>query len=264
MSTVCSTKNTTVGTSTSCSATCDPRRAVRCGILSWRRILGTSITCSATKSSDMSVIFRTSTTGSPHAAQEHRGSAPGARNPRSVPLRAAPVPEAPAALPGCQAASFFGVFFDVELEEPLGRRGFCRCGPGGSRLVLGTLFAACILQDEWCVAVATAMRMDCCSCRHHERILRCLRRRAAPELWNRPVSSSITSTAQKKGSPTCLSLVVGCLLFWTRTFSRSLCQQLLRIYFNFCHLLASFTPGDSGPRRHTVKTACHRGLSHKK
>ena len=79
---------------------------MRCGILHRRATLGTSITCLAKTGNDVSMIFRTSTNWSTFAAREHRGSAQGARSPRSVPLRvAAPVPEAPAALPGWQAAS---------------------------------------------------------------------------------------------------------------------------------------------------------------
>ena len=31
-------------------------------------------------------------------------------------------------------------------------------------------------REEWCNAVARAAAIDCCSCRHHERSRRCLRR----------------------------------------------------------------------------------------
>ena len=37
-------------------------------------------------------------------------------------------------------------------------------------------FAVCTLPDEWCITVARAAAIDCCSCRHHERSRRCLRR----------------------------------------------------------------------------------------
>ena len=61
MSTFCSTKTGTVGTSTNCSASCRSRIGVRGGMLSWlKKILGTSITCSTT-GSIVSKILRTST-----------------------------------------------------------------------------------------------------------------------------------------------------------------------------------------------------------
>ena len=33
----------------------------------------------------------------------------------------------------------------------------------------GAPFAVCTLPDEWCITVARAAAIDCCSCRHHER-----------------------------------------------------------------------------------------------
>ena len=210
MSTVCSTKNTTVGTSTSYSATCDPRTSVRCGILSWRMVLGTSITCSATKSSDMSVIFRTSTTGPPYAAQEHRGSAPGARNPRSVPLAGRPRPP-------------LGVFLVVQLEERLGTTGFCRRGawyfvscPSSLALVAvvllcGAPYSACTLPYEWCIAVATVMRTVCCSCL------------SVAEQLPRALRQTHPSLATQKN---CLSWVVVVVVVVVRTtLQMCLCQQ---------------------------------------
>ena len=40
----------------------------------------------------------------------------------------------------------------------------------------GAPYAVCTLPDEWCITVARAAAIDCCSCRHHERSRRCLRR----------------------------------------------------------------------------------------
>ena len=60
MSTVCSTKKGTVGTSTNCSASCGSQRTVRCGMASCE-ILGTSITCSGT---ELSKSLSTSTSWS--------------------------------------------------------------------------------------------------------------------------------------------------------------------------------------------------------
>ena len=68
--------------------------------------------------------------------------------------------------------------------------------PDVNGLEAAVALQGCTLLDEWCIAVVRAMRMDCCSCRHHERILRCLRRRAVPK--GCPLSSSITSNAHKK------------------------------------------------------------------
>ena len=71
-------------------------------------------------------------------------------------------------------------------------------GPGGSRLAPWSA----VRGVHRCQAAA----IDCCSCRHHERSRRCLRRQAAPELWNCPLSNEMCNTRGNKGHQTCLSL----------------------------------------------------------
>ena len=78
----------------------------------------------------------------------------------------------------------------------------------------------------WCVSATKAMRTVCCSCRHHERSRRSLRRRATPQAGGRRLDSSINSQlhfARRNGSQNmsepgggCWLLVVGCWLLVVR------------------------------------------------
>ena len=62
------------GTTTNCSTSCGSRSAVRCGMLSSRKILGTLVTCSATTGRNVTKTWRTSTNWSTTGASSARTS----------------------------------------------------------------------------------------------------------------------------------------------------------------------------------------------
>ena len=91
--TVCSTKTGPVGTSTKCSTSCGSRSGVRDGMSS-KLILGTSITCLATTSKNVTKNWRTLH----HQRHRHRHEGLDGLRHTVVPARAAP------AWPGWQGA----------------------------------------------------------------------------------------------------------------------------------------------------------------
>ena len=181
MSTICSIQDTGVGTSNSCSASCVTRTAARSGT-TLSKILGTSITCSATRTSR------------------------GERTPRS----------------NCSTTSGTGTSKVGSNGASTIWSTVCRwtrtCGRGSvtgrgraPTLVLVTVswslgksYAVPTLECEWWVTVASTATTVCCSCRHHERRRRCLRRHEAPDARSTSMSTArvflCRSPKKKKGT----------------------------------------------------------------
>ena len=149
--------------------------------MSSRMVLGTSITCSGTL---MSKGLKTFRTGPPSAAQEHRGFAPWEQLRQHAPWCALePAPVVPAARPDRSAASPGSSSWSWK-SSGWGGGGFCRRGASCLSLCPSSMalvavfsprtgpFSVCTLH-EWCITVARAMRIDCCSCLSIERSLRC-------------------------------------------------------------------------------------------
>ena len=158
------------GTSTNCSASCGARSGAPCGMVSSRMIVGTSITCSATRSSvtknlttsaDWSTIYgtRTSTIGT-GARDSMIGSTVCRRNracgPAGSPRLGRPPPAgAPPRRAGRAPAGKEGA------SVPVARRACPRAPPPALVAVFSPRrapYSACTLPLEWCNAAARAMR----------------------------------------------------------------------------------------------------------